>query len=132
MSERIKKAGRRYQFEFGGAMAAYLVVLFSATYVARDMEQGMTLTLLALSPMIPLVLACIAFFRFFNAVDERERRTIANLAAIALVVGIFAALTLGFLSSFEVFHFKEEMIWFGPFLILTWGVIRCFGQFRDR
>ncbi len=125
MSSRINKAERRYRFEFLTAMTLYGIVLFGAKLLARDVEPGLLLTMLALAPQVPVALACIAFLRFFFAADERERRLIADAAAISLLVGIFAALTLGFLHSFGVFYFEWDMLWFGPFLIAMWGATRC-------
>ena len=128
MSSRIDKAGRRYRVEFFAAMALYVAILFGAKLLAKGMEPGWQLTALALAPQIPIALACIAFLRFFFSADERERRLIADAAAISLLVGIFAALTLGFLHSFGVFLFEWDMLWFGPFLIAVWGVTRCILQ----
>ena len=125
MSKRIKSVGKRYQVEFLSAMALYVVVLLGAKYLAKDVEPGPFLALLALAPIAPIGLACIAFFRFYNNVDERERRLASDAAALSLVVGIFTALTLGFLKSFGVFHFEWDMMWFGPFLIALWGLVRC-------
>lgn len=128
MSSRIDKAGRRYQIEFFAAMALYVAVLIGAKLLAKGMEPGWQLTALALAPQAPVALACIAFLRFFFSADERERRLIADAAAISLLIGIFAALTFGFLHSFGVLSFEWDMLWFGPFLIAVWGVTRCILQ----
>lgn len=131
MSDRIKKAGRRYRLEFGAALALYAVVLFASIYLAQSADlAGAPRVALALAPVVPLALACAAFFRFYADIDERERRLAADAAALSLVVGIFAALTLGFLHRFGVFHFEWDMLWFGPFLIASWGVVRCILRFR--
>lgn len=124
MSERIKSAASRYKVEFGGAMVLYGAVLFGAMYLSKNAEPGLWLTSLALSPVVPLILACIAFFRFYGSIDERERRMASDAAALSLVIGIFAALTLGFLKSFGVFYFEWDLLWFGPFLIALWGAVR--------
>jgi len=125
MSERIKTASRRYRLELGGAISLYAVVLFGAKFLANGAEEGAFLTLLAVAPVAPIILACAAFFRYFGSLDERERRLSADAAALSLVIGIFAALTLGFLKSFGVFYFEWDMLWFGPFLIALWGIVRC-------
>ncbi len=125
MSERIKSAGKRYRLEFGAAMTFYMVVLFGAKFLADGVEPGAWLTTLAIAPVVPIVFACIAFFRYYGSLDERERRLMSDAAALSLVIGIFTALTLGFLKSFGVFHFEWDMLWFGPFLIALWGIVRC-------
>ena len=132
MSERIRKAKRRYKIEFGAAMALYIAVLVGAKIASHHVEGEPALTLLALAPVAPIILAVIAFFRFFFSMDERQRRISADAAALTLPIGILTALTLGFLSAFDVFHFESEMVWFAAFLIGTWGVIRLIiGGGRD-
>lgn len=124
LSRRIQKAGRRYVFELGAALALYAVVLFTAKWLANDALEGPLLTALALAPLAPVALMVAAFLRYYFKIDERERRISSDAAAITLVVGIMVALTLGFLHSFAVFHFEWDMLWFGPFLIGLWGVVR--------
>ena len=124
MSERIKKAKQRYRLELGAAMAVYIAVVFAAKILSRDVEGGLLLTLLALAPVAPIIWAAAAFYRFFLNMDERDRRISADAAALALAIGIMTSLTLGFLSAFEVFRFEDDMMWFAPFLIVLWGLIR--------
>ncbi len=131
MSERIKKAKRRYRVELMFAMGLYMAVLVAAKVAARDLEAGALLTALALAPVLPLILAGAAFYRFFINMDERDRRISADAAALTLAIGIFVAMTLGFLRAFGVFSLEDEMIWAAPFLILLWGVIRISLGGRD-
>jgi hypothetical protein len=131
MSERIKKAKRRYKFEMLGAMALYIAVVFAAKIASRGMEESVALTALALAPVLPMVLAGAAFFRFFTNMDERDRRISADAAALALAIGILTAMTLGFLGAFGVFTLEDDMMWFAPFLIMLWGVIRIALGGRD-
>ncbi len=131
MSERIKKAKRRYTIELFASMGLYLVVLFAALTIAKTQEPGVLLTALALAPLAPLCLACFSFFRFYRDMDEMQKRVSADAAAITLVIGIMAAITLGFLKRFGVFDFEHDMIWFGPLLIVVWGVLRFVLGGRD-
>ncbi len=131
MSQRIKKAGRRYKIEMFSAMAAYVVVLVVSLTIARGMEPGPTLTLLALAPIAPMVFAFFAFWRFYVRMDEMQKRITADAAALTLVVGIFTALTLGFLKRFGVMDIESDMIWLVPFLIVVWGGVRFFLGGRD-
>ena len=68
--------------------------------------------------------AAAAFYRLFLNMDERDRRISADAAALALAIGIMTSLTLGFLNAFDVFKFEDDMMWFAPFLIVLWGLIR--------
>lgn len=131
MSERIKKARRRYKLEMMGAMALYLVVVFAAKIASRGVDEGAVLTALALAPVLPLLLAGAAFYRFFVNMDERDRRISADAAALTLAIGVMTSMTLGFLSAFGVFTLEDEMMWFAPFLIILWGIIRFARGGRD-
>ena len=131
MSKRIKKAGRRYTIEFFAAMTLYVVVLFSALTIAKPLAPGPLLTALALAPLAPIILAAIAFFRFYNHMDELQRRITSNAAALTLVIGILLAITLGFLRRFGVMDFEDDIMMLGPLLIGIWGVVRFFLGGRD-
>lgn len=131
MSERIKKAKRRYKIELMLAMGLYVGVVIAAKTVSKGMAEGAGLTALALAPMLPLLLAGAAFYRFFINLDERERRVSADAAGLTLCVGVLASLTLGFLSSFGVLVIEDVMIWFAPFLIILWGLFRLVMGGRD-
>lgn len=106
------------------AMLLYVGVLFGALAAARGMEPGPVLTLLAILPMVPMVLAVIAYLRFFRRMDERQQRSHADAAALTLMIGILASIALGFLKRFGVLDFEDDMMWFGPFLIVAWGAAR--------
>ena len=131
MSERIKKAKRRYTIELFAAMAAYLVELFVALSIAKPLEPGPILTALALAPLAPLIWAWFAFLRYYRNTDEMQKRLSADAAALTLVAGFFAAITLGFLKRFGVLDFEDDMMFFGPFLIIFWGVARFYLGGRD-
>lgn len=126
MSERIRKAGKRYQIELFGAMAAYTAALIGGLVIAKGVENELLLTLLALAPIAPLIFAVAAFFRFYQHMDELQKRTSADAAALTLALTILVAITLGFLRRFGVFDFEDDMMWFGPFMIATWGAVRFF------
>ena len=126
MSERIQKAKRRYTVELLGAMALYVIVLFGALTVSKSVESGAVLTALALAPLAPIILAAIAFFRFYGNMDEMQKRVTSNAAALTLVIGILGAITLGFLKRFGVMDIEDDMMFFGPVLIGLWGAIRYF------
>ncbi|GJL93095.1 hypothetical protein [Hyphococcus sp.] len=131
MSERIKKAKRRYTIELLAAMTLYLVILFGALTIAKPMEPGPMLTVLALAPLAPLLVACYSFFRFYQRMDEMQKRVSADAAALTLVVAFLVAITLGFLRRFGVLDFEDDMMLFGPFLIIVWGAMRFWLGGRD-
>ncbi len=131
MSERIQKAKRRYTIELLAAMALYVAVLIGALTISKSMEPGPLLTALALSPLAPILLAAVAFFRFYGNMDEMQQRITSNAAALTLVIGILGAIALGFLKRFGVMDFEDDMIFFGPVMIGLWGVVRFLIGGRD-
>ncbi|MEZ5893295.1 MAG: hypothetical protein R3C58_09165 [Parvularculaceae bacterium] len=131
MSERISKAKRRYTIELLASMALYIAVLFGALSLAKTMTPGPALTALSIAPLIPILFACVAFFRFYRNMDEMQRRLTANAAALTLVIGVLMAITLGFLRRFGVADFEDDMMLFGPGLIGVWGVVRVLLGGRD-
>ncbi|MBB5519218.1 hypothetical protein [Amphiplicatus metriothermophilus] len=124
MSSRIRKASRRHAAEMLIAVIAYAGVLSACLIAARGMAPGPVLTLLAVAPVLPMAYACFAFFRFYRSMDEMQRRVSADAAALTLMVGVLAAITLGFLKRFGVADFEDDMMWFGPFLIVVWRMMR--------
>lgn len=131
MSQRIDKAKRRYTIEMMVSMGLYLIVLYAALTIAKPLEPGALLTGLALAPLAPLILACISFFRFYRHMDEMQKRLSADAAALTLVVAILVALTLGFFRRFGVMDFEDDMMLFGPFIVVVWGGVRFFLGGRD-
>ena len=68
---------------------------------------------------------------FYRRMDEMQKRVSADAAALTLVVALLAAITLGFLRRFGVLDFEDDMMLFGPFLIIVWGAMRFFLGGRD-
>lgn len=96
---REREATRKYLFEFGGAMALYLVVLFFSLRGAKLLDAGVGRTVLLLTPMAPIALALWAYMRQLRRMDEFVR--LRSLQALALAGGIGAGfcLTWGFLEN---------------------------------
>ncbi len=131
MSERIKKAGRRHAVQMIAAALLYCGSLFVCLLLARGLEPGPALTALAIIPVLPMFYAAYAFFQFYRDMDEMQKRISANAAALAMVVGVLTAIALGILKRFGVLDFEDDMMLFGPFLIIVWGAMRYFLGGRD-
>lgn len=124
MSDRFKKICWRYQREMLGAMALFLPATYFSKMASKNTDDRFMLFLLSAAPIIPLILASIAFFRYYNNVDERERRIMADSAAVALLVAILGAIFIGMLESFGALSF--DMNWFGAFLIIFWSLTTAY------
>jgi len=118
---REREATRKYLFEFGGAMALYLVVLSLSLRGANHVAEGVGRTLLLLSPMIPIALVLWAYMRQLARTDEFVR--LRNLQALSLAGGITAgfSLTWGFLENAGYPRLSTFTVWmvFGG----SWAVV---------
>ncbi len=126
MSERIKKAKRRHMVELMAVMAVYLVAVIAVTRLAKILESGPLLTMVALLPPLALGVACYVVYRNYKRMDERQQRIQANAAAVTLIIAIVAASALGFLKSFGVVEHEDDFLWYTPYLIAVWGLARRF------
>ncbi|MBT8471268.1 MAG: hypothetical protein KJN99_01610 [Marinicaulis sp.] len=124
MSEKRKTACRRYRIETFVAMAIYLAAVFIATQVSGNVTDQTALIALSLAPIVPMIYAVYAFFKYYRVMDERERRIASDAAALALVISVLAANTIGFMQSLGGFAIDDVMNWFGPFMIVVWSLIR--------
>lgn len=124
MSERIRKAKRRYTVVTMTVMLAYLAVVFVASRLEDHVTGSVALTLLALAPVIPMAAACAFYLRVHRQMDEREQRINADAAGISMMVGLLAATAAGFLQAFGVVAIENPLLWFGALLILVWGFAR--------
>lgn len=127
-----KEAGRGYRNKFGVAIAAYGVVLAVVIPLLNGMDPGSGWRVpLALLPMVPLVLALLAFVRYLGRMDELQRRI--QLEAFSFAFGGTALLTFGygFLQSLADF---PQLSWFfvWPVMAVLWmaGKARADRQYR--
>ena len=124
MSDQFTKICWRYQREMLGSMLLFLPATYFSKMFSKQTDDQMMLVLLAMAPIAPLILASIAFFRYFNNVDEREKRIMADGAAITLLVAIIGAIFIGMLEAFGAFNL--DMNWFGAFLIIFWSLMTAY------
>lgn len=124
MSDQFTKICWRYQREMLAAMVLYLPVVYFSKQASKQTDDTTLLVLLSAAPIIPLLLASIAFFRYYNNVDERERRIMADSAAISLLIAILGAIFIGMLEGFGAFDL--DMNWFGAFLIVFWSLTTAY------
>lgn len=120
MKTKTSNCIRRYFLEFGGAMAAYIVILFGVVATRKEgfsVSDGRWQELL---PVIPLLFAFWAIIRQYNRMDEYYRRLHSEAFALgAMTLGLF----------FVIWGFAENAgaptiptIFYGPAMIGLWGV----------
>ena len=117
---RERDTTRKYLMEFGGAMIAYVVVLYVSLTFAKQLEAGFARNLVLLSPMAPIGLAIWAYMRQLRRVDEFVR--LRSLQALAVAGGIVAgfSITYGFLENAGLPRVSMFTVWavFG----VSWAV----------
>ena len=120
MASSYKQASRAYLIEFGGAMAAYAVVLVAAITVINAHPQAAWRSLVALAPVIPAIFAVFAFVRFLRRMDELQRRIQLEALGLSFAVSGILTFAYGFL---ELTGFPQlNLIWIFPGMIMLWGL----------
>jgi hypothetical protein len=115
----LKSAARAYVLEFGGAMAAYAVVLLVSIWLLHGQARMIWRVPLALAPVVPAGFALLAFLRFLSRMDELQRRI--QLDAIALSFAATALLTFAY--DLEGIGFPHVgLIWILPVMVMLWGL----------
>ncbi|MDP9274128.1 MAG: hypothetical protein M3O99_00870 [Chloroflexota bacterium] len=126
---RQRSAARDYTRELGLAMAAYVIVVLVSIKLVGGLDQPIK-TLVALTPLVPAVLALFAYLRFLSRMDELGRRI--QLEALAFGFGAAGMLTFayGFL---ENAGFPQlSYIWVFPLMIFLWGIGGAIASYRYR
>lgn len=120
---------RRYQVEIiaGGVVYAALVLLSTANV---DHVAGPAKFVVAASPALGAIAMAVAFVRYAIRLDELQRQTIVNAAAIALLVTICTTMALGFLENAGLPHFNMTWVW--PIAVISWAIALPFVRRRYR
>ena len=110
--------GRRYLVELGGALGLYAVVLIGVIALINANPEAWWRVPLVLVPMAPVVLALIAFMRYFDRMDELQRRV--QLEALAFAFGGTALLTFGY-GFLQLVGFPQQSWFFvWPIMAVLW------------
>ncbi len=116
----MKKAGRTYTLEFGGAMTLYVLAVVLSIFLLRFTTGSPWAYPVAVLPVVPLGLAMMAFLRFLNRMDELQRRIQLTAVAFSLAAVIMVTVTYGFLENAGLP--RLSWIWIGPMAIGLWGL----------
>ena len=120
---------RSYRKELFASLILYALVLFVSIWIAKDMENGVARTLIALTPALPISAALWAIVRHFQRMDEYLR--LWNLEIIAIAGGITAlgSVTYGFLEGIGFPRLSMFVVW--PVFMGSWGVLLCLRKWID-
>jgi O-antigen/teichoic acid export membrane protein len=116
----MNNAGRSYLKEFGGAMAAYVVVLLVAITIVNANPTAPWRYVVVVLPVVPLCFALLAFLRYFRRMDELQRRIQLEALAFSFGVTTIVTITYGFLERAGAPHLP--LVWVAPLMIGLWGL----------
>lgn len=116
----MDKAARTYVIEFGGAMAAYVVVLLASVLLLQNNPDAPWRVPLALAPVVPTIFALAAFLHFLRQMDELQRQI--QLEGIGLSFGATAILTFAYGFLENVGFPQVSLIWILPLMVMLWGL----------
>jgi hypothetical protein len=114
------RAERRYFWEFGLAITAYVVILAASVYSLNHGVTGFAKYVVAVVPAIPIVGVFIAVVRWLQATDEFQRQI--AITALALGGGATALIdvTYGFLENGGL---PRMPVWISYLIFMTiWGI----------
>jgi hypothetical protein len=116
----VDAARRRYFVEFGTAMVAYVLIVLASTYVCNTGIGNPLRTIVALTPLLPMVVVFVAIVRYLLSIDELQRQIHVESAALAAGIVALLSLTYGFL---ETVGFPKPSSWFTySALMIAWGI----------
>ena len=120
-ASKVQSVAKTYKRTFLTAMIAYAVVLIASVFLIKHSPpQAWWRIPLSLTPMIPIFFALRAFLRFFQRIDELQRRI--QLEALALSFGVTCIVTFSY-GLLEYAGFPAiSWIWIPPFMIALWSV----------
>lgn len=122
---------KTYAREFYTAMIAYAVLLLVSVFLIKHGPPSAWWRIpLALTPMISIFFAVRAFLRFFQRIDELQRRI--QLEALALSFGITCVVTFSY-GLLEYAGFPPlSWVWIPPFMMALWSCGVCIASRRYR
>jgi hypothetical protein len=120
---------RRYLKEFGGSMAAYVIIVFASVWLLKHNAAHSPLRfVLAVLPVVPAAFAMWAAIRYFRGLDELQRRIQLEGLAFSFLATCLIALSWGFLQNAGLP--QADVIWVAPLLVFLWGVGCCIAKRR--
>ncbi len=109
-------ARRTYFWQFSLSMIAYVIaIIVSRNYLEAHHPANPARTLVAASPIIPVIFLFLAIVRYVLATDELMRRMIVNSLALAGGATVLLAVTYGLIEG-EGFPFISAWWTYGVFM----------------
>ena len=107
-------------------MAGYGVALPLSIIVIQAHADAPWRYALAVLPMIPAMLALVAFLRFFGRIDELQRRIHEQAFAFSFGATAIITFTYGLLENVGLP--RLNWIWVWPIMCIAWGLHAAFAS----
>ena len=116
-------SNRRYGWELGGSLAAYIVLLvISILTLQHGMPPGPWRTAIAIMPMLPAVGICWAVSGNLRRIDEMQRLVQLEALALSFMGTAFITFTYGFLENAGFPRMSMFVVW--PLMGALWIIAR--------
>lgn len=115
-----KQSAARYRTEIIAATVLYgALLLVSLRTIDRIAYPGLRIAI-ALLPVLGCGAIVVAMVRFAQRMDELQRKSMVEAAAISLIATALVAMALGFLENAGLP--RVGMIWVWPLAAIFWGI----------
>lgn len=117
----MRTVERRYAREFFLAIGAYMAIMLLVWPMLEYAQGTTTRTLIALSPILPVLLIGRSVMRRIRGGDELEQRTFLEAAAIAgLITGVLS-MSAGFFQAAGLLELQDGLLLVFPTLFIVYG-----------
>ncbi len=116
----MKPTMRRYLFEFGGAMSAYVLVLLVTTWLLSQYPEAPWRYPVAVLPVLPVLFVLWTVLRAVGRLDELQQRVQFEGLVFACVGTAVLTFAYGFLEGVGLPHLNWTLVL--PLMFALWGV----------
>ncbi|MEP7456822.1 hypothetical protein [Phyllobacterium sp. SB3] len=122
---------RRYVFELGVALAAYIICLvLSLRLLSLGGQSELMRLVITLLPMLPGLVICWVVLRGLRRLDELARKIQLEAIGVAFAGTALVTFSYGFLENIGLPSLSMFVVW--PLMASLWFVGTIIGQLRYR
>lgn len=111
---------KKYTVQLLSVMMVYMAVTFASVWSLKNYDLEGFRTLIAISPMLPMVGALMVIMRHVRNMDEFQRRIQLEACVFSMVSTGMICGTYGFMENVD--YPPLEIIWVMPMLLVLWGI----------
>jgi len=126
----VSQAPRRYFIEFNVAMLLYIATVVGRKFVLHQVADPTLRDLILVSPILPVILAALAVYRFYRRMDEYHKLQLLEALAFSAAVTAVVAASWQFLEDVGFPHL--QMIHAMLVMMLTWAAAALHMGWKDK